>query len=57
MFMKYLVISCYFPNAVLLSGGLNHLFQRISFSILGHGKLFLKNCISFSWSEEIIVIG
>ena len=40
-----------------LPGGLNHLFQRIIFSILGHGKWFLKNCISFSWSEEIIVIG
>ena len=27
------------------TGGLNHLFRRIIFSILGHGKWFLKNCI------------
>ena len=40
-----------------LSGGLNHLFRRIIFSIHGHGKWFLKNCISFLWSGEIIVIG
>ena len=37
------------------TGGLNHLFRRIIFSILEHGKWLLKNCISFSWSEEIIV--
>ena len=35
-------------------GGLNHLFRRIIFSILGHSK---NNCILFSWSEEIIVNG
>ena len=35
---------------------MNHLFLRIIFSIHGHGKWFLKNCISFLWSE-IIVIG
>ena len=39
------------------AGGLDHLFRRINFSIPGHGMWFLKNCISFSWSEEIIVIG
>ena len=32
----------------LLTGGLNHLFRRIIFSIHGHGKWFL-NCISFLW--------
>ena len=37
--------------------GLNHLFRRIFFSVHGHSKWFLKNCISFLWSEEIIVIG
>ena len=36
------------------SGGSNHLFRRIIVSIQGHGKWFLKNCFSFSWSEEII---
>ena len=40
-----------------IAGGLNHLFRRIIFSIHGYGKWFLKNCISFLWSEEIIVIG
>jgi len=38
------------------TGGLNHLFRRIIFSIHGHGKWFMKNCISFLWSEKIIVI-
>ena len=38
-----------------LAGGLNQLFRRIIFSILGHGKWYLKNCVSFSWPEEIIV--
>ena len=33
------------------SGGLNHLFWWIIFSFLGHGKQFLKNCISFSRND------
>ena len=32
---------------VVYPGGLNHLFQRIIFSILGHGMGFLKNCICY----------
>ena len=40
-----------------VAGELNHLFRRIIFSIIGHCMWFLKNCISFSWSEENIVIG
>ena len=40
-----------------ISGGTNHLFRRIIYHIHGHGKWFLKKCISFLWSEEIIVIG
>ena len=39
------------------TGGLNHLFRRNIVCIHGHGKWFLKNCISYLWSEEIIVIG
>ena len=50
--MLLLLIS----SASILAGGLNNLFRRIIFSIQGHGKKFLKNCISFSWSAEIIVI-
>ena len=42
---------------VKVSGGLNNLFQLIIFSIHAHGKWFLKNCISFLWSEDILVIG
>ena len=38
------------------SRGVNHLFRRIIFSIQRHGYWFLKNCILFLWSEEIIVI-
>ena len=30
--------------------------DRIIFSIHGRGKLILKNCVSFLWFEEIIVI-
>ena len=38
-------------------GGFNDLFRRIIFRIHRHGKWFLKNCISYFWSEEIIVVG
>ena len=44
-------------NTDTSTGGWNHLFWLIIFSIRGHGKWFLKNCISFLWFEEIIVIG
>ena len=44
------------PRTVI-TGGLNHLFRRIIFSIHGHGIWFLKNRIQFLCSEEIIVIG
>jgi len=47
----------YFYHICLIPGGLNHLIRQIIFSIHGHGKWFLKNCITFLWSEEIIVIG
>ena len=45
-------------NKEPIAGGLNHLFRRIIFSIHGQwrGKCFLKNCISFLRSEDIIVI-
>ena len=40
-----------------MSGGLNHIFWKIIFSIHGYGKWFLKNCISLLWFEKIILIG
>ena len=45
----------YWDFSITYTGGWNHLFWRIIFSIHGHGKWYLKNCISFLWSVEIIV--
>ena len=39
------------------SGGLNLLFRRINFSILGHGTWFLKTCISVLLPEATLVLG
>ena len=52
-----IVVAGYLSNIWHMQGGLNHLLQRINFSILGHGMWFLKNCISLLWYEEILVIG
>ena len=41
----------------MYTGGLNHLFRQIIFSIHGHGKGFLNFFFSFLWPEETIVIG
>ena len=38
-----------------ISGGLNDLFRRINFSILGHGRYAISE--KLKWYEEIIVIG
>ena len=37
--------------------GVESFISANHFSIHGHGQSFLKNCISFLWYEEIIVIG
>ena len=55
-FLMWLVTSTRIVVDPPFIGGFYHLFLRIIFSILGHGKGFLKNCISCLRSEEIIVI-
>ena len=53
----FIVVFTKHMKSVCESGGLNHLFRLIIFSIHGDGKWYLKNCISFYWPKEIIVIG